>query len=90
MVIQGFRDTIVAGWTPRLGFQPVTGVPGTTVPVQAPVAVAPRLTLMERLDRWFWRQEQKRVERYLAGAVDQVDLEQRMRELDRGGILRSG
>jgi hypothetical protein len=38
---------------------------------------------LERLDRWCWRVEQKRVEDYLARAVDIADLEQRMRSLER-------
>jgi hypothetical protein len=38
---------------------------------------------MSRLDRWFWSLEQKRRDAYLAQAVDIVDLEQRMRRLER-------
>jgi hypothetical protein len=47
-----------------------------------PIA-APRLSWMERLDRWCWRVEQKRVEDYLAGSADIAELEQRMRNLER-------
>ena len=35
------------------------------------------------LDAWFWRQEQKRREAYLAGATDIFELERRMRAYDR-------
>jgi hypothetical protein len=38
---------------------------------------------LERVERWFWRQEQKRVEDYLAGSVDVADLETRLRCLER-------
>lgn len=44
---------------------------------------APRLSLMERLDRWLWRQEVRRREAYLADAKDIVELEDRMRRLER-------
>lgn len=64
-----------------------------TVPAVAPVptvrpsppeaAALPRTTWLERIDRWFWRLEQKRVEDYLAQSVDAADLEQRLRRLER-------
>jgi hypothetical protein len=66
-----------------LGFQPAQGVAGSIArPVPARVA-QPKLSLLERLDRWFWHQEQKQRDAYLAGASDLVELEQRMRALDR-------
>lgn len=40
--------------------------------------------LLDRLDTWFWEQEVKSREAFLAQAVDIVDLEQRMRWLERG------
>jgi hypothetical protein len=39
---------------------------------------------LERLDKWFWKQEMKRREAFLAKSVDIFDLEQRMRWLERG------
>jgi uncharacterized protein DUF3563 len=53
-------------------------------------AVPPRLTLLQRLDRWLWRQEQKGHERYLAQATDRFDLERRMRHIDRAGAFWFG
>ena len=39
---------------------------------------------LERLDRWFWAQQQRDIEAYLARSADFHDLEQRMRNLERG------
>jgi hypothetical protein len=39
---------------------------------------------MERLDRWFWAQQQRDIEAYLARSADIHDLEQRMRNVERG------
>jgi hypothetical protein len=44
--------------------------------------------LLDRLDAWFWRQQQKAQEDYLAGAHDVYDLERRIDALDRGGVTR--
>ena len=58
--------------------------PAPTVRPSPPEAAAPpRTTWLGRLDRWFWRLEQKRVEDYLAQSVDAADLEQRLRRLER-------
>ncbi len=46
---------------------------------------APSAGLFDRLDHWFWRQEQRRREAYLAQANDIYDLERRMRHLERCG-----
>ncbi|HVR93194.1 MAG TPA: DUF3563 family protein [Casimicrobiaceae bacterium] len=40
---------------------------------------------MSRLDTWFWKQEMKRREAFLAQSADIFDLERRMRMLERGG-----
>lgn len=80
MVTQWARAHFAAGWNVVLGFQPAA--PAGNVVLTTP-AKAPKLSLLDRLDRWFWRQEQQRRERYLAEAVDVVDLEQRMRGLER-------
>jgi hypothetical protein len=39
--------------------------------------------LLERLDRWFWRQQVRDREAYLAGAQDIFELEERIRRLER-------
>jgi len=47
---------------------------------------ARRQSLLDRLDRWFWRQQQKAHESYLAGAQDVFDLERRIDAIDRGVV----
>ena len=44
--------------------------------------------LLDRLDRWFWRQEQKARDAYLAQSRDVFDLERRIAALERGTIPR--
>ena len=44
--------------------------------------------ILDRLDRWFWRQEQKARDAYLAQSHDIFDLERRMAALERGTISR--
>ena len=39
---------------------------------------------IDRLDTWFWKQDMKSREAFLARSTDIVDLEQRMRWLERG------
>jgi len=41
-------------------------------------------SVLDRLDAWFWKQEMKQREAFLARSVDIFDLEQRMRCLERG------
>ena len=43
---------------------------------------------LDRLDAWFWRQEQKAREDYLARSTDIFELERRMRALERNPISR--
>ena len=50
--------------------------------------LAKRPTWLDRLDGWFWRQEQKEREAYLARSKDIFDLERRIRALERGDIAR--
>jgi hypothetical protein len=38
---------------------------------------------LERLDRWFWRQQLREREAYLSGAQDIFELEARIRRLER-------
>lgn len=51
-------------------------------------AAASRDRLLDRLDRWFWRQEQKAREAYLAQSHDVFDLERRIEALERGTLTR--
>jgi len=39
--------------------------------------------ILERIDRWFWRQQMRDREAYLAGAQDIFELEERLRRLER-------
>jgi hypothetical protein len=39
---------------------------------------------LDRLDTWFWKQDMKRREEFLARSTDIFDLERRMRWLERG------
>jgi hypothetical protein len=39
--------------------------------------------IFERIDRWFWRQQLREREAYLAGAQDIFELEERIRRLER-------
>ena len=39
--------------------------------------------IFERIDRWFWRQQMRDREAYLAGAQDIFELEERLRRLER-------
>ena len=58
----------------------------------APASVRdlPRLTWLDRVDAWFWRQAQKDREAYLARSRDMFELERRIEALDRGGLARYG
>lgn len=49
-------------------------------------AQAPRRSLVDRIDDWFWRRHQRSVEMRLAQAVDIFELERMIRALDRGDI----
>jgi len=44
---------------------------------------------LERLDRWFWAQQQRDLESYLARSADIHDLEQRMRNIERSAWHRN-
>ncbi len=47
-------------------------------------ASATQFGWLDRLDTWFWKQEMKDREAFLAKSIDIFDLEQRMRCLERG------
>ena len=58
-------------------------VPVTRKPVATESGTVPRLSLLERLDRWLWRQHVREREAYLAGSGDVFELEERIRRLER-------
>lgn len=47
-----------------------------------------RASLLDRLDAWFWRQEQQDREAYLARSRDMFELERRLEALERGELIR--
>jgi hypothetical protein len=51
-------------------------------------AATPRRGLLDRLDHWFWKCEQRALEAYLGEAKDVSDLEARIRDLERGARYR--
>jgi len=53
-------------------------------PHERATAAKPQRSWFDRLDTWFWRQELKSREAFLAQSADIVELEQRMRWLERG------
>ena len=57
-------------------------------PRRASRADTKRRTLLDRLDHWFWRQQQRAQESYLAEARDRFDLERRIDAIDRGTVER--
>ena len=48
-------------------------------------ALAKTRSWLTRVDTWFWKQEMKRREAFLAQSADIFDLERRMRMLERSG-----
>ena len=48
-------------------------------------SVAKTRSWLSRVDTWFWKQEMKRREAFLAQSADIFDLERRMRMLERSG-----
>jgi len=48
-------------------------------------SVAKSRSWLSRVDTWFWKQEMKRREAFLAQSADIFDLERRMRMLERSG-----
>ncbi len=76
-----------------LSLQPLGPYPleaGERLP-SPPVNVASlhqRRGLLERLDHWFWKREQREVEAHLAKSTDIYDLEARIRDLERGVLYR--
>ena len=61
---------------------------GPTQRTAPKVSAERRCSWLDRLDAWFWRQEQKAREDYLARSTDIFELERRMRALERNPISR--
>ena len=60
------------------------GAPGKRAPAAGRAEpAAPSSSFIERLDRWFWRQQLREREAYLSGAQDIFELEDRIRRLER-------
>ncbi len=67
-----------------------------TGPVTSPTDVRPATTqpaarggsLLERLDRWLWKERQRDLERALTSAVDVADVEARLRDRERKLLQR--
>ena len=73
---------------PRNG-RPASGGPACAKPAAGVTKASQRSRkLLDRLDAWFWKQEQKRREAYLAGSSDLFELERRMEAIDRGALNR--
>ena len=57
---------------------------GTRNAPRSTPAKAKAVSLLDRLDAWFWHQRQRANEAYLAQSQDVFELESRMRALERG------
>jgi hypothetical protein len=69
--------------------RPVRGAAQRHVRGSAPPSLRSRRQgWLDRLDAWFWRQEQKDRDAYLAGSHDVFELERRIEALERGMITR--
>ena len=86
--IFGQLYTAIAGVPPRPQQRRHAARPAAPAAQSASQERAPRVTLLDRLDAWFWRQMQKDREAYLAGASDVFDLERRIDAIDRGVVTR--
>ena len=73
--------------TVEAGRKAATVANGSTAGV-AGAPVEARKSLLDRLDAWHFRQAQREREAYLAQSKDMVDLERRMRSIERGTMGR--
>ena len=64
-------------------FVPDGGTQRAVAPSLATERPARKPGLLQRIDRWFWKQRQRDIERYLAKSVDLADLEARIQALQR-------
>ena len=90
-----FQPDFRARWDGREAVEPRSSPRQDDAPGRAnespaqPTQPAPRkIRFLERLDRWFWAQQQRDLEAYLARSADIHDLEQRMRNIERGAWHR--
>jgi len=56
---------------------------GVVAAPESPTTPVRRRGFLERLDRWFWAQQQRDLEAYLARATDVYDLEARIHAIER-------
>jgi hypothetical protein len=56
---------------------------GVVAAPESPTTPVRRRGFLERLDRWFWAQQQRDLEAYLARSTDVYDLEARIRAIER-------
>ncbi len=61
--------------------------PARTTSIRRAAAAGSR-SLLDRLERALWHARQRELDRYLAQAVDAVDLEDRQRRIDRSMLGR--
>jgi hypothetical protein len=59
-------------------------MPAAAAATPAPRPAVRRRGLLERIDDWFWNQRQREIAAYLATSQNACELEQRMRDLERG------
>ena len=83
--LRGPRHSRVPAGRPQSGVEAdLAEAKARAAAATAQVRPAVALTWLDRLDQWAWRQTQKQREAYLAESTDLVDLERRMRALERG------
>ena len=70
----------IGAWVRHAGF---SKSPAAPKPVAKAAGNAPRLSLLERFDRWLWQQQVREREAYLADSKDIFELEERIRGLER-------
>ena len=84
-----FQPDFRARWDRRDAAPPRSPPPGdrgraNKSPAAQAIPAPRKIGFLERLDRWFWAQQQRDLESYLARSVDIHDLEHRMRNVERG------
>ncbi len=62
--------------------------PSVVEPAARRTEPAVRRSLADRLDAWFWRQQQREIEAWLADSGDIYELERRVRDIGHGSGMR--